>query len=209
MHRTVIAMTALGLLLAGCHKTGANAGQDVSNPGDSAVVNTAQDVAATAVGAGSAVVDGTKAENYVPAAAMGDMYEIEAAKIAQQRSKDSKIKAFAQMMITDHTASSAKIKAALASAGLNISPPVALDDRRNGMLQNLRAAGDADFDLAYLHQQLAAHTEALALHKEYSSAGDNAQLKTIAAAIVPVVEHHLSEIKTIGGDKLSDAVGGR
>jgi putative membrane protein len=113
------------------------------------------------------------------------------------------------MMVADHTASSAKIKAALAPAGLTIAIPTALDDRRNGMLQNLRASGDADFDLAYLHQQLAAHTEALALHKEYSSAGDNPQLKTIAGAIVPVVEHHLNEIKTIGGDKLDGAVGGR
>lgn len=209
MRRTVITMAAIGLVLSACHKTGSNAGKDVSNPGDSAAVNTVQDVAATAVGAGSAVVNGTKADNYVPAAAMADMYEIEAAKIAQQRTKDPKIKAFAQMMITDHTASSAKIKAALAPAGLNIAPPAGLDDRRNGMLQNLRAAGDADFDLAYLHQQLAAHTEALALHKEYSTAGDNAQLKTVAGAIVPVVEHHLAEIRNIGGDKLKDGPGGQ
>ncbi|MCU1625031.1 MAG: hypothetical protein JWL79_3876, partial [Frankiales bacterium] len=74
--------------------------------------------------------------------------------------------------------------------------------RRKGMLDNLKAAGDADFDLAYLHQQLAAHTEALTLHKEYSTAGDNPALKAVAAATVPVVEMHLGQIKDIGGEKL-------
>jgi putative membrane protein len=195
---TLLAATALGA----CHKTGTNAGQDVSNPGNSAPVNTVQDVAATGVGVASAITHGTTASAFVPAAAMADMYEIEAGKIAVQRAKDPKVKAFGQMMIKDHTASSDKMKATLANAGVAVTPPAALDERRKGMLDNLKAAGDADFDLAYLHQQLAAHTEALTLHKEYSTAGDNAALKAVAAATVPVVEMHLSQIKDIGGEKL-------
>jgi predicted outer membrane protein len=86
-----------------------------------------------------------------------------------------------------------------------VTKPTDLDDRRKGMLQNLRAAGDADFDLAYLHQQLAAHLEALTLHGGYADHGDNAALKAVAAQVKPLVEHHISEIKRIGGDKLKDA----
>jgi putative membrane protein len=196
----MMAATALGA----CHKTGSNAGQDVTNPGNSAPVNAAQDVAATGVGAASAVTHGLTADAYVPAAAMADMYEVEAAKIAVTRAKDPKVKAFAQMMIADHTASTNKLKAALPGSGVSVTPPTALDERRKGMLENLRAAGDADFDLAYMHQQLAAHTEALALHKEYATGGDNPALKAVAAGVVPVVEHHLGEIKNWGGDKLKD-----
>jgi putative membrane protein len=136
---------------------------------------------------------------------MADLYEIEAGKIAVARAKDPKVKAFGQMMIDDHSKSTADMKATLQKAGLSITPPVGLDERRKGMLDNLRAAGDADFDLAYLHQQLAAHLEALTLHKGYSSAGDNADLKAVAGKIVPVVQMHLDHIKQIGGDKLKDA----
>ncbi len=70
---------------------------------------------------------------------------------------------------------------------------------------NLRAAGDADFDLTYLHQQLAAHLEALTLHGGYADHGDNPALKAVAAKIKPVVEQHIAEIKRISGDKLRDA----
>lgn len=205
MRRLILLGAVAALALAGCHKTGSNADKDVTNPGQSAPVNTVQDVAAMPVGQASAVSNITDASGYVQAAAMADMYEIEAAKIALTRAKDPKVKAFAQMMIDNHTKSTADIKAAVQKAGLSIAPPAGLDERRKGLLDNLRAAGDADFDLAYLHQQLAAHMEALTLHKGYSSAGDNADLKAVAAKIVPVVQMHLDHIKDIGGDKLKDA----
>jgi len=195
-------LVAAALSTAGCHKTGSNAGRDAAHPSDSAPVNAAQDVAATGVGMASAATHGLTAAAYVPAAAMADMYEIEAAKIALQRSKTPAIKHLAQMIIDDHTASSAKLKAALPQAAPNLTLPTALDDRRTGMLQNLRAAGDSDFDLAYLHQQLGAHTEALTLHQEYAKGGDNAALKALASDAVPMIQKHLSEIKNAGGDKL-------
>ena len=62
--------------------------------------------------------------------------------------------------------------------------------------------------LAYLHQQLAAHTEALTLHREYAAAGDNEVLKGVASAAVPKIEHHLGMVREAGGDKLDGAVPG-
>lgn len=194
--------TVMAVAVAGCHKTGSNAGRDASRPSDSAPVNAAQDVAATGVGMGSAVTHGLTTDAYVSAASMADMYEVQAAKIAEQRAKDPKVKALAQMIDKDHTASMAKMKSVLAQAKVAAAPAAALDDRRTGMINNLKAAGDADFDLAYLHQQLAAHTEALTLHKEYASGGDNDALKAFANEAVPMIEHHLSGVKDAGGDKL-------
>jgi putative membrane protein len=194
------------LALSACHKSGSNAGNDINHPGDSAPVNTAQDVAAGPVGlASAATVGANTTAGYVTGAAMGDMYEVEAGKIAAQRAKSPEIKAFAQMMVVDHTKSTNDLKAALATANAGVTPPADLDDRRKGMLQNLRAAGDADFDLAYLHQQLAAHLEALTIHGGYAAHGDNPVLKDVAAKIKLVVEHHIAEIKRIGGDKLKGA----
>ncbi len=199
------AVAGLALIGAGaCHKTGSNAGKDLSNPGNSAPVNAAQDVAAGVTGmATSAVASPTTAVDYVPKAAMGDMYEIAAAKIALKRTKSAEIKSLAQMMIKDHTKSTEMVKAAVKEAGLDIAPPAALDARMQGMIDNLNAAGDSDFDLAYLHQQLAAHIEALNLHKTFSEKGDTPALATAAGKIVPVVQMHIDAIKKIGGDKLT------
>ena len=75
--------------------------------------------------ASSAVASPTAAVDYVPKAAMADMYEVAAAKIAEKRATSPEVKAFAKMMVTDHTKSTAMIKAAVKTAGLNIAPPPA------------------------------------------------------------------------------------
>jgi putative membrane protein len=110
MFKRILLVTAIGActaLSAGCHKTGDNAGKDLSHPSDSAPVNAAQDVAATAVGAVAAPVAAMTTESYVANAAIADMYEVEAGKIAQQRAKRADVKAFAAMMVKDHTATTA------------------------------------------------------------------------------------------------------
>jgi putative membrane protein len=208
MSRTMFVGAAVvaALSLGACHKTGSNAEQDVRRPGDSAPVNTVQDVTAGPVGlASAATVGANTTEGFVGGAAMGDMYEIQAGKIAVQRAKTPEVKAFAQMMIDHHTKTSNDLKAALPKANAGVALPADLDDRRKGMLQNLRAAGDSDFELAYLHQQLAAHLEALTINGGYADHGDNATLKAVAAKAKPVIEKHLAELKRIGGDKLDKA----
>lgn len=209
MSRTLLLSCAVfsALTLAACHKSGSNADKDLANPGDSAPVNTVQDVAAGPVGLASAATMGATTEGFVPAAAMADMYEIEAGKIAVQRGKSSDVKTFGQMMIDHHTKMSTEMKATLKAANI-AEPPPTLDERRQGLLQNLRAAGDTTFDGAYLHQQLAAHLEALTLHKTYAARGDNASLKAAAEKAQPVVQSHIDELRRIGGDALKDAAPG-
>ncbi len=118
------------------------------------------------------------------------------------RAQSPDVKGLAKMMVMDHTKAGQEMDKALKASGLSLAPPAGLDDRRKGMLQNLKAAGDSDFDLAYLHQQLAAHMEALTLMNGYAKDGDDASLKAFAAQTAPVVQKHLDEVKRIGGDKL-------
>ena len=65
-----------------------------------------------------------------------------------------------------------------------------------------------DFDEAYLHQQAAAHLEALVLHKTYAARGDNAALKAVAEKAQPVVQHHIDELRRIGGEAMKDLLPG-
>jgi putative membrane protein len=207
-HTIFASAAAVALIgLSACHDTGSNANKDVTNPGDSAPVNAVQDAAAGPVGLGSALTANTP-EEFVAAAAMGDMYEIESGKIAAARAKRADVKAFANMMVEHHTKTTADLKKALADNNIAITLPAALDDRRTGMLNNLKAAGDADFDLAYLHQQAAAHLEALTLHGGYADRGDNPVLKAAAAKTRPVVQAHMDELRKIGGDALASALPG-
>jgi len=199
----LVTVAAAALTLAACNKpkteAAANdAGNTLSqmNPGQTEPVNKAQDAMGAAVGATSAATVGSHDTGaFVDNAGQGGMYEIEAAKIAQEKSKNPEVKAFAKMMVADHTALGNEMKPLMVAAGK--TPPAELDQRRKGFLDNLRAAGPADFDKDYMNQQVAAHEETLTLMQGYADNGDDAGLKAAAAKAVAKVQAHLDKAKAI------------
>jgi putative membrane protein len=182
---------ALALTLSACQRQAEN--EPAEGPGQTAPVNAAQDAASAAVGAVSAATLGQTTEGFVTNAAISDMYEIEAGKLAQEKGQAAGVKEFGAMMVKDHTASSTEMKP-LAQAA-NVTLPTAADERRKGLIDNLRAASGADFDRAYMDQQVAAHEEALRLLNGYAQDGENAGLKAFAAKTAPIVQGHLDKAR--------------
>jgi putative membrane protein len=206
--RTIIVASAAvaAITVAACSKHDANQttttadnSTQTPNAGSGANVASAvdktQDAAAGAVGAVAAAMP-TTAQGFVDAAATGDMYEIKAAKIAEQRSTSKDIKAFAAMMIKDHGKTTAAMKGFIA-ANPTFKAPTDLDQRRTGMLDNLKSAQDKDFDKTYIDQQVAAHTEMLTTMNGFAEHGDNDTLKGMAAKTAPTVQLHLDKAKAL------------
>jgi putative membrane protein len=135
------------------------------------------------------------AADYVQTAARSDMFEIQAAKVAMDKSKSDSVRQFAQMMIDDHTASSVKMKAAIEKANVKANVPKDLDKKHADMLDRLKKTSASNFDQTYLQSQLAAHRDMLNLNKGYSQNGDNDTLKQFAADATTVVEKHLNELQ--------------
>lgn len=149
----------------------------------------AQAPAVAPVGHASPATQGaTTAQAFVENAARSDMYEIQAAQIALDRSHERAVQRFARRMIKDHTATTDKLMANL-PAGLII--PANLDESHSDMLGDLKSAAPEQFDRRYAAQQVSAHEAALTLLKDYAKAGDNPVLKRIAAKTVPMVKMHL------------------
>lgn len=207
-YRTLfVAVAAVSALtVAACSKhndnaTGTTADNSTQTPNAGAganvasAVDKAQDTTAGAVGALAAATP-TNAQGFVDAAAMGDMYEIKAAQMAETRSTSPAVKAFAAMMIKDHTKTTAGMKAFLAK-NTTFKAPTDLDQRRTGMLDNLKSAQDKDFDRTYLDQQTAAHSEMLTLMKGFADHGDNADLQGMASKTAPKVQEHLDKAKAL------------
>lgn len=150
--------------------------------------NTVQDQTAGAVGAVAAPAAAATNESFVTNAAIGGMYEVEAGKIAAMRSTNPAIKAFGSKMVADHTAAGEKLKPL--AAALNLTVPTALDQRHQGMIDNLRGATDQDFDRVYLEQQEAAHNETRALLETFGTTANDATLKAWATETLPTVTAH-------------------
>jgi putative membrane protein len=159
-------------------------------------VSAVKDTTSGLVGKVSAEMTSTT-KGFVAAAATSDLYEVEAGKIAAERSTNSAVKDFASHMVEAHTQTTAKLKSILASDNVKVTPPARLDTRRQGMIDNLRGAKAEDFDHRYIEQQEAAHEEAQILLRGYAKDGDNASLKKFASETLPAVKEHLAMAQKI------------
>ncbi len=189
------AASLAALSLAACHKPASTTASDATQAAASAV-DKAQDTVGAAVGQASAnTVAPRDTAAFVSNLTQAGMYEIQAAKIAEAKSKNSEVKAFARMMVTDHTAMDKAMAPLIKAAGQ--TPADKLDQRRQGFIDNLNSATPGDFDKVYIDQQVAGHQEALDLVDGYAHDGSDAGLKTGAADAGPKVQAHLDKAKAI------------
>jgi putative membrane protein len=127
---------------------------------------------------------------FAVAAAQSDQYEIVAAQDALAQSQNSKVRAFAQTMIDDHTKSREALRQAATASGLP-APPEAMDSDQAALLASLESLRGPDFDKTYAKQQVLAHGAALAVERSFASAGADPNLRRVARADVPMIRRHL------------------
>jgi putative membrane protein len=137
------------------------------------------------------------APDFVQKAAMVDMYEIEAAKVAQKRSTNAEVKKFAAQMIKDHTKSTADLKKAITDSGQVLTPPAAMDQHHMDQVDDLNKKDVKDFDKAYMNDQVDAHQGALDTMQRYANDGDVPAIKAFAVATAPVVQGHYDMAKSL------------
>jgi putative membrane protein len=139
------------------------------------------------------------AADFVTKAASTDMFEITEAKMAEKKATSPDVKAFAAMMIKDHTKSTADLKAAIAKSGQSLTLPTALPADMQGKVDDLGKTSGADFDKTYIGQQVDAHTTALGVMQGYAMGGDVPALKDFAGATAKVVQGHLDMATKLQG----------
>jgi len=141
---------------------------------------------------------------FVPRAQISDQFEIEAGKIAVQRAQKTELRQFGQRMVTDHTKAASKFTQAVEKSGLKPTM-TGLDTDHLNMLEQLRTASISAFDRIYVTMQIEAHEKALSLHQGYAQGGDKAPLKAAAAEMVPIIQHHLQELRSISAQVASES----
>jgi putative membrane protein len=121
--------------------------------------------------------------------------------LAKQKGTAKAVKDFAQTMITDHSASN-KQAVALATK-LKVTPEDndvsrQLKSAADQSTANLQGKTGADFDKAYIDNEVAYHQNALdALDKTLIPSAQNAELKALLEKTRPVVAAHLDRAKKV------------
>ena len=193
MSRTLMfaAAAATVLTFAACNKKPAET-KGAATPAEQAATPNANPAATIPTPANEA-----KAPDFVAKAAGGDMFEVQAGKMAATKAVNPEAKKFARMMVDAHTKTTEGLKAAIASSGQTLVPPAALPSDLQGKLDDLGKKSGADFDKAYMDAMVDAHQQALDVMQRYAQDGDVAALKQFAAATAPAVQEHLTKAKGI------------
>jgi putative membrane protein len=137
-------------------------------------------------------------DTYRMMAMISDSFEIESSRLALQRSRNPRIRAFANMMVRDHSMTSQALMGGMQMAAMGGMAP-ALDSRHAAMLNQLASVSGAQFDRLYAQMQVMAHREALALHGGYAQAGSDPSLRTFAGQVAPHIQHHLAMARRLPG----------
>jgi putative membrane protein len=144
-------------------------------------------------GVNSALGISPSTPDFVSQAAISDMFEVEASKLAAEKA-DEPTKAFAKEMITAHTKTSSELKAAVASDP-KTPIPTALDTAHQNKLDVLKKLNGAEFIAEYHKLQVSAHEDAISLFERYAKGGDSETLKSWAVSTLPELQHHLEMAK--------------
>lgn len=125
---------------------------------------------------------------------MINLYEIMASETAASKASSSEVKKLAEMMKTAHT-KSGKDLADLA-AKKNITLPADITDEQKRDLDKLNEKTGDDFDKEYADQMENKHKDAIDKFEKIADKGEDADVKSWAATVVPELKSHLTMVES-------------
>jgi putative membrane protein len=132
---------------------------------------------------------------FVHLAATGGMAEVEAGKLAAGKAQSPAVARFAKMMVDEHSKTNERLKALAGKADIPLPP--GLDPDHKAMLASLEKLTGAEFDIAYMQEQVIDHQKTVQILQWEMSLGQDAQLQRLAADALPAVLHHLERAQAI------------
>lgn len=153
----------------------------------------------------------------LPAAAMDDstflqtvigvnLAEIQMGQLAQTNSQDAGVKAYGQMLVTDHTAANQKATALAQAANVQVpNAPSAADQDAYNQVKGLTGT---DFDKMFLQDMVKGHTDAIAMFKDKADDSTN-DVSSFAKDTLPTLQKHLDQanslLQSLGGGSANTA----
>jgi putative membrane protein len=139
-----------------------------------------------------AIVDDKK---FLKEAAQSGMAEVELAKIAEQKASSDQVKQFAQRLVADHTKANDQLKQIASRQNVNI--PDELGKKYQSKVDKLNKLSGADFDKAYVKDQVKDHKDAVSEFKSESQNGTVPEVQQFASQTLPTLEQHLDLAKNL------------
>jgi putative membrane protein len=133
-------------------------------------------------------------EQFAMQAAEAGLTEVKLGTLAESQASNSEVKAFARMMVKDHTAANNELKSLAGAKGLTVPTDC---EKCQQKFSELKALKGQAFDKKYIEMMVADHKDAVSKFTTQSSQGGDSELKSWAAGKLPTLKHHLSSAESL------------
>jgi putative membrane protein len=132
--------------------------------------------------------------------AQANLAEIETGRIALDKSKDERVRKFAQQMVDDHTTAMKDVQQLAQTKGVTL--PDGPDVKHKTVATALKALSGDTFDKQYMSQAgVGDHRNTHELLQKTQRDAKDPDLKALATKMIPVVHGHLTEAEQIAPAK--------
>jgi putative membrane protein len=139
---------------------------------------------------------------FIREAASANLMEVHLGQLAQSRATNQAVKQFGQRMVTDHTNLQNQLTATASAGGLRFTP--SLDSRHAQQISRLERISGSEFDQAYMQLMIQGHQEDVSHFQTQSQSARSAQVRTLAASSLPILQQHLSLAVQVGNQVGAD-----
>ncbi len=122
---------------------------------------------------------------FIEKAARAGLEEIEISRVALERTQNTQVKSFAQMIVDDHTTANTALASMASNKGVGL-PAKDLDEAQKWAKRNGK-----NFDEDYVAKMISAHKEAVDLFAKEANEGDDPEITAFARVTLPKLQHHL------------------
>lgn len=138
--------------------------------------------------------DKIDADDFVEEVSAKGIAEVEGAKLALEKSKAPDVQAFAQKMMSDHTAANMELAGIARRKNLEVSDEAELTTKAKKFV--LEQRDGESFDEAYAKNQVEAHEDTIELFQK-AAISDDAEIAAFAKKTLPKLQHHLKMAKAL------------
>jgi putative membrane protein len=136
-------------------------------------------------------------QHFAREAAQGNLFEIQAGQLAQERAQNQDVKQFAQKLVQDHQQANQKLQQIAQSKGIDL--PKELDESHQAMLQKMQKLQGKHFEKHFVYGQVAGHVMNVLIFRDASQELQDNDLKQFAAQTLPKLQQHLQMAERLAG----------
>jgi putative membrane protein len=132
---------------------------------------------------------------FIKHAAADGTAEVKIAGLAVKKAENASVKAFAEMLVTDHTKVNDELK--MLATNKNVDLSAVIDPKDAGTFQKLEKYSGAEFDKEYLAAVVSSHKTCVSAFEDISKESKDTDVKAFADKTLPALKAHHDKAKEL------------